>query len=203
MRKAKHVAFLSFAAFVSGLAFGLGAGIEFVHEEVVIQPTPIVLEYEIKVQPSQIMEIAIERAEVFEGFEAEVYELFGMCHIGYGHLTYCGNPDIHTVETASELLYSDMSAVKREVMQALSFYDELPSNAQVVLMDMGLNMGVPSLLKFEDMLGNMETGNWFGAVLAIEDSLYFNQVNNRAEQNIDLLWMLAEQEGISIQLYVF
>lgn len=185
-----------------GAAMGIGSSLEInppvVYEEITIIEHNITVE-----QPVNVKEVSLDRAKQFEGYEAEVYELRGECHIGYGHLTDCSNGANLTEIEAYKLLYDDMSVVEKELKQSLSFYDKLPPNAKVVLMDMGLNMGVPSLLKFERMLGNMELGKWWDAMMEIEDSVYYTQVNSRAESNIDLLFTILEEEEARDVRYLF
>ena len=185
-----------------GLAFGLGYSLEIKPKDVIQEVT--VIEQTIVVEQAvNVKEVSLDRAKQFEGYEAEVYELRGKCHIGYGHLTDCSNgANLDEVE-AYKLLYEDMSVVEKELKQSLSFYDKLPPNAKVVLMDMGLNMGVPSLLKFDKMLGNMELGKWWDAMMEIEDSVYYTQVNSRAESNIDLLFIILEEEEAQNVSYMF
>lgn len=142
----------------------------------------------------RVVEESIRRAETFEGFEGEVYVLDGLCHIGYGHLTNCDNPDILSQTEAAQLLHSDLVVVYDQLSAVINDFEGVHPNIQVVLMDMGLNMGVAGLLKFEDMFYAFSQNDLWGAMLAIEDSLYFEQVNSRAEANIDLLFVLLEQQ---------
>ena len=137
---------------------------------------------------------SVSRAEAFEGFEGEVYVLDGLCHIGYGHLTNCDNPDILSQTEATQLLYDDMVIVYNGLNSVIVDFDAIHPNIQVVLMDMGLNMGVAGLLKFEDMFYAFSQNDLWGAMMAIEDSLYYEQVNSRAEANIDLLYVLLQQQ---------
>lgn len=191
----EEVGVLTLLTFVLGLAFGLGASIEINPPEVVDNTTYIVIQEDDVVD---VMGVSLDRAKVFEGFEEEVYELRGHCHIGYGTLTDCNNTEILTEELASDQLYEHMKVVEGELIEALGFYEELPVEAKVVLLDMGYNMGVPNLLTFESMLGYMETGYWWHAMLELEDSLYSLQVPDRASANADVLYTLVaahDQDG--------
>lgn len=190
MRKDKVIS-LTGLAFALGLTFGVLASTE-VQPADVVNPT-FVTEQSVTSHVN-IMDNALSRATLFEGFRAEVYTFRGECHIGYGHRTSCSNTDVMTHQSAAQLLQADMSSIQGELMQALSFYNNLHPNAKVVLLDMGLNMGLTNLLEFETMLGHLEMGNWWEAILAIEDSVYFEQVNNRAMANIDMLFILVQEE---------
>lgn len=196
------------AACLMGLALGLGLGSglisstppapiqeitedEIIHEAVVSSQKNMHSEVGDGVR---VIEESVKRAETFEGFEGEVYKLNGLCHIGYGHLTDCSNPAILSQTEANELLYSDLVATYDQLDAVIQDFDKVHPNIQVVLLDMGLNMGVAGLLKFEDMFAAFADNDIWGAMMAIEDSLYFEQVNSRAEANIDLLYVLLQQQ---------
>ena len=196
MRKDSVVS-LTGLAFALGLTFGVLASTEVQPADVgsdnlTVNPT-FVTEQSVTSHVN-IMDNALSRATLFEGFRAEVYTFRGECHIGYGHRTSCSNTDVMTHQSAAQLLQADMRSIQGELMQALSFYNNLHPNAKVVLLDMGLNMGLTNLLEFETMLGHLEMGNWWEAILALEDSVYFEQVNNRAMANIDMLFILVQEE---------
>ena len=201
------------AACLMGLALGLGLGSGLIsstppapiqeitedatkHEEVGSSQEDIRSEDEGEIS---VIEESVKRAETFEGFEGEVYKLNDLCHIGYGHLTECDNPAILSMTEANELLYSDLVATYDKLDAVIQDFDEVHPNIQVVLLDMGLNMGVAGLLKFEDMFAAFADNDLWGAIMAIEDSLYYEQVNSRAEANIDMLYVLLElqQEAIN------
>ena len=190
MKKDKLV---SLAGLTLTLGFTLGVLLSPVVTPAEITQIPI-KEVHTPTYTANVMDTAMSRATLFEGFESEVYTFRGECHIGYGHRTSCSNTDVMTPASALQLLQADMSGVQGELMQALSFYSSLPPAAKTVLLDMGLNMGLTNLLEFENMLGHMELGNWWGAMMEIEDSLYYTQVEVRANANIELLFELLQEE---------
>ena len=184
-------------AFTLGLFLGVSASVEgqladVVSDDVIITHT-FVTEQSVT-SHINIMDTAMSRATLFEGFRAEVYTFRGDCAIGYGHSTSCSNTDVMTLASALQLLQADMSSIQGELMQALPFYNNLPYKARAVLLDMGFNMGLTSLLKFDRMLGHMEAGNWWWAMMEIENSLYWDQVNNRANANVYMLFEILEDE---------
>ena len=185
-------------AFVLGLALGAGASVEVhpadvVSDNLTVTQTTFVTERSVP-SNADIMDTAMSRATLFEGFEPRVYTFRGVCHIGYGHNTSCSNRDVMTPASALQLLQAEMSLIQGELMQALPFYNNLHYKARAVLLDMGFNMGLTNLLKFERMLGHMESGNWWWAMMEIENSLYWDQVNSRADANIHLLFEILEDE---------
>ena len=197
-----------FAASLMGAALTLGLTLGDVEKEsqsITQEVTEYANKYDEVGKPSEVIrsegdndvrvvEESLRRAETFEGFEGEVYSLNGLCHIGYGHLTNCDNPDILSQTEAAQLLHSDLVVIYDQLDAVINDFEGVHPNIQVVLMDMGLNMGVAGLLKFEDMFYAFSQNDLWGAMMAIEDSLYFEQVNSRAEANIDLLYVLLEQQ---------
>jgi hypothetical protein len=188
-------------SFALGLAFGLGAGLEIKPADIVYKEVPAT-ELQHVAHPSPIGE-SIERAKLFEGFAKEVYEFRGDCHIGYGHITDCNNPSVVTQEQAEYRLYQDMLIVETALEERLAFYDELHPNAKLVLLDMGLNMGVTGLFKFDRMLYAMDNGLWWDVIMEIEDSLYFEQVNSRALDNTDMIYIIYQETQYEAEAYMF
>lgn len=201
------------AASISGFSMGVFiAGLQLQHSE---QPEPCTTEVKViestpVPEPEVVYEevedpaygIAIQRAKRFEGFSSTPYLLYGQWHIGFGHsiddpVYY---PSI-TREVAEELLRSDMSVVEEELVQSLSFYQYLPLEARMVLLDMGYNMGVPRLLGFTYMLEAARTGDWQQMAHEMIDSLYYDQVSQRASNNVMLVLDLigsANVEGYQL-----
>jgi lysozyme len=57
----------------------------------------------------------------------------------------------------------------------------------MVMMDLGFNMGVPAISNFQNMLRDLQSGNWEGAAVNLLDSKYATQVGRRAIYNAHLL----------------
>lgn len=144
---------------------------------------------------SEAFGIAIERAKQLEGFSSTPYFLMGHWHIGYG--TTISGPETLTevsLAQATALLYNDMQTVESGIRASYPVYDELPLQAQTVLLDMGYNLGVQGLMGFENMLSAMEGGHWLLAIEEISDSVYMLQVPNRAESNIYQLLEIVDEQ---------
>lgn len=107
---------------------------------------------------------------------------------------------IITPDTAEALLLADMEAVSHELRRGnlnndLKFRSLLyPEPAQLVILDMAYNMGVPALLGFKRMLAALDRGDWSQAAGELLDSKYASQVGPRAQANADLLRGLTVED---------
>ena len=85
------------------------------------------------------------------------------------------------------LLANDIKIVQEELLERWPWINELPPRAQMVMMDLGFNMGVPAISNFQNMLRDLQDGNWEGAAINLLDSRYAQQVGRRAIYNAHLL----------------
>lgn len=70
-------------------------------------------------------------------------------------------------------------------------FDGFPDEVQQVLVNMMFNMGRPRLSKFKKFNAAIEDHNWERAAVEGRDSLWYNQVTNRAERLMERLEALA------------
>lgn len=66
-------------------------------------------------------------------------------------------------------------------------WEKLSQNKQMALIDMRFQLGGNGFRKFQRLITGVKTGNWTLARFSIENSLYYKQVTNRAQDNIKLL----------------
>ena len=88
------------------------------------------------------------------------------------------------------LLKHDLQRHTREIRDNFPL-EEQPDNARAVLIDMGYNVGVPTLMSFEGMLHAMHNRDYKQAAVELLDSKYAEQVKTRAVSNAK---MLAQSE---------
>ena len=121
----------------------------------------------------------------FEGLRLKPYHCTsGKLSIGIGR-----NLDDRgiTEDEAMILLANDIKIVQKELLERWPWINELPPRAQMVMMDLGFNMGVPAISNFQNMLRDLQDGNWEGAAVNLLDSRYAQQVGRRAIYNAHLL----------------
>ena len=82
-------------------------------------------------------------------------------------------------DEALYLLSNDITRCEDELRRNLPFFEKLSDNRQEALLNMCFNLGISGLLKFKNMLRNIEEQNWIYAIDELEDSKYAKQVPNR------------------------
>ena len=92
-----------------------------------------------------------------------------------------------TEDEAMILLDNDIKNVVEEVLATWPWVDDLPPRASMVVIDLGFNMGVPTLSTFRNMLECLKSEDWDGAAKNLLDSRYAQQVGRRAIYNAHLL----------------
>jgi len=121
-----------------------------------------------------------------EGFRPTVYDdatgrnlrrgdtLRGVATIGYG-TTVLSEPQ------AEWLLASRIAADHETLGRTLSFFDDLPDEAQEVLVEMAYQLGIPGLLKFHNTLAALGRHDWPAAAAGMRASRWAEQTPLRAE----------------------
>jgi lysozyme len=124
------------------------------------------------------IEDLIEQLIVHEGLVLEPYECTaGKLTIGVGrNLEDRGI----SVDEAHYLLKNDIEIVERELLEAQPLVSMLDAVRQRVLVDMGFNLGIPTLMKFQKMWDAIEDEDWVEAAGQMLDSRWAHQVGRRA-----------------------
>jgi lysozyme len=126
------------------------------------------------------VENLIEQLIDHEGLKLEPYECTaGKLTIGVGrNLEDRGI----SVDEAHYLLKNDIEIVERELLEAQPLVSMLDAVRQRVLVDMGFNLGTPTLMKFQKMWDAVEDEDWVEAAEQMLDSRWARQVGRRAER---------------------
>jgi lysozyme len=121
----------------------------------------------------------------FEGMKTQLYK----CTSGKNTIGVGRNLDDRGIseDEAMILLGNDIKIVQEELLERWPWIKDLPPRAQMVMMDLGFNMGVPAISNFQNMLRDLQSGNWEGAAINLLDSKYATQVGRRAIYNAHLL----------------
>ena len=85
-------------------------------------------------------------------------------------------------DEAAYLLKNDIEIVERELLEAQPLVSMLDPVRQRVLVDMGFNLGTPTLMKFQKMWDAIEDEDWAEAADQMMDSKWARQVGRRAER---------------------
>jgi lysozyme len=87
-----------------------------------------------------------------------------------------------TEDEARYLLKNDIKIVEDELLERKPEVAGLDSVRQRVLVDMGFNLGIPTLLKFQNMWAAIEEEDFERAADEAMDSRWAKQVGRRAER---------------------
>lgn len=119
------------------------------------------------------------------------HDHLGNATVGIGHLITerdeeygleAGTP----VDAAriSTLFMSDFEQAKKDCIALHGFttFNSLPDEVRSVLINMMFNLGYTKMSKFVKMNAAISSGDWREAAKEGRDSLWYNQVTNRAER---------------------
>ena len=87
-----------------------------------------------------------------------------------------------TEDEARYLLKNDIKIVEDELLEKKAVVAGLDAVRQRVLVDMGFNLGTPTLLKFQNMWAAIEEEDFERAAEEAMDSRWAKQVGRRAER---------------------
>jgi len=87
-----------------------------------------------------------------------------------------------TEDEARYLLKNDIKIVEDELLSKKPMVAELDAVRQRVLVDMGFNLGIPTLLKFQNMWLAIEQEDFIQASVEMMDSRWARQVGQRAHR---------------------
>lgn len=86
-----------------------------------------------------------------------------------------------TREEAEIMLDNDIEQVRSELSR-FDWFEQLDSKRRDVIMNMCFNLGLPTLLKFENMIAALSAHQYQRAADEMLDSLWARQVGKRAER---------------------
>jgi len=140
-----------------------------------------------------------EQLKIDEGVKYEVYnDHLGYPTFGIGHLI-TENDEEHgkpvgtpvSEERVNAVFNNDVAIYMSEAKKVFPNLEQLPEEAQQVIVNMTFNMGAPRLAKFKKFIAGVNTGDWNTAAVEMMDSRWAKQVGNRAERLRDRIQALA------------
>ena len=140
-----------------------------------------------------------EQLKIDEGVKYEVYkDHLGYPTFGIGHLVVAGDEEYGAAvgtpvseERVNAVFESDVAKFVSESKKVFPNLDELPEEAQQVIVNMCFNMGAPRLSKFKKFIAAVNDGNWSTAAVEMMDSRWATQVGKRAERLRDRVQALS------------
>jgi len=140
-----------------------------------------------------------EQLKIDEGVKFEVYDdHLGYKTFGIGHLVVAGDEEYGapvgtpvSEDRVNSVFDSDVQTYIDESKKVFPNLDDLPEEAQQVIVNMCFNMGAPRLAKFKKFVAAVNDNNWSTAAVEMMDSRWAKQVGNRAERLRDRVKALA------------
>ena len=137
--------------------------------------------------------------KIDEGVKYEIYnDHLGYPTFGIGHLVVesdeehgkpVGTPV--TEDRVNSVFEKDVAIMIDEAKKIFPNLDELPEEAQQVIVNMTFNMGRPRLSQFKKFIAGVNAGDWNKAAVEMMDSRWAKQVGARAERLRDRIKVLA------------
>ena len=129
----------------------------------------------------------------------EVYkDHLGYPTFGIGHLVVEGDEEHGkpvgtpvSEDRVNAVFESDVQKFVSESKKVFPNLDDLPEEAQQVIVNMCFNMGAPRLSKFKKFIAAVNDGNWSTAAVEMMDSRWATQVGKRAERLRDRVQALS------------
>ena len=140
-----------------------------------------------------------EQLKIDEGVKYEVYkDHLGYPTFGIGHLVVEGDEEHGkpvgtpvSEDRVNAVFESDVQKFVSESKKVFPNLDDLPEEAQQVIVNMCFNMGAPRLSKFKKFIAAVNDGNWSTAAVEMMDSRWATQVGVRAERLRDRVQALS------------
>ena len=140
-----------------------------------------------------------EQLKIDEGVKYEVYkDHLGYPTFGIGHLVVEGDEEHGkpvgtpvSEDRVNAVFESDVQKFVSESKKVFPNLDDLPEEAQQVIVNMFFNMGAPRLSKFKKFIAAVNDGNWSTAAVEMMDSRWATQVGKRAERLRDRVQALS------------
>ena len=147
------------------------------------------------------IELCKEQIKRHEGEVLEIYlDSLGYKSLGIGHLCQPQDPEYNwevgtpVSQEVVDMYYEDDFYKHLDetihVYGSESHFNNLPSNIQMVLVNMCFNLGANRLSKFRNMLQACREHDWQQMAYEMEDSTWYGQVGRRSKELVDMV--LAE-----------
>ena len=134
-----------------------------------------------------------------EGVKYEIY----LDHLGYkthgiGHLCRETEPEFNmdvgdpvSAGRVQECFEQDLESVLYDCEKLYPNFFGLDEEVQLIIANMMFNLGYPRMSKFKKMKQAVDDEQWEEAAAQMRDSLWYNQVRNRAERLAVRMELLA------------
>ena len=92
-----------------------------------------------------------------------------------------------TDDQIDTLLQQSVERAANDAPKAVSTFNNVPSDKQIVIVDMIFNLGLAGFSKFAQTIKAINAQDWLTASQQMQQSVWFRQVGNRARADVDLM----------------
>lgn len=96
-----------------------------------------------------------------------------------------------TLDQVNQLFAGDVQAAAAGAASIVPGFDSLPSDAQMVIVDMVFNLGMRGFSEFGRAISAFENQNWTLAALEMTESAWYTQTGQRSKGDVDVIRRLA------------
>lgn len=96
-----------------------------------------------------------------------------------------------TLEKAMDIRDDKIFAARYAATGKMPTFDDLPGNAQIVVLDMIYEMGWPVFSEFDETMASINAGKYKDAAGHMKHSAWYGEVPNRAEEDCQLMYAAA------------
>ena len=135
-----------------------------------------------------------------EGVKYETYRC-SLGHVtgGIGHLITEWDEEVYSGPIGTKIPHQqvddwfvkDIAVTLKDCKIIFDNFDELPSDAQLVIANMCFQLGRPRLSKFKKFIAAVNDENWMLAGEEMQDSRWYKQTTNRADRLIDRIQLIG------------
>ena len=134
-----------------------------------------------------------EQLKIDEGVKYEVYDdHLGYKTFGIGHLVKTTDEEYGapvgtpvSEERVNSVFDEDVETYVNESKKVFGNLEDMPQEAQQVIVNMCFNMGAPRLSQFKKFIKAIQDEDWATASVEMLDSRWANQVGSRADRLSD------------------
>jgi lysozyme len=125
----------------------------------------------------------------WEGCQSHAYQVNGLWHNGIGHLL-TNNDDKRDIWDDREIdcvFQLDLYRAIKDAKAVFPFYDNVPSDIQLILVDIAFNLGRNGLATFVKFKTALQREDYRTAANELENSRWYGKVGQRSKHHVEIV----------------
>jgi len=96
--------------------------------------------------------------------------------------------EVELTDSQIDLLFAkDLQVAIDNARKAVANFDELPTDKQIVVVDMVFNLGLTGFKAFKKLINALKEEDWERAASEMTDSDWYGQVGNRSVEDVQIM----------------